>query len=162
MKLNNLQKNFCIFFQLLYRLLLELYSGEKKENKMALIQRNVEQLRREGIKNAQKRIDEEKAFEAKVQALSKHNVGRLYDLREIIKSKELKQTRNFLDLETAQEELQMLLHRFGLHTIDSQVMEFAEACLETPYLESGNWRSRQLEADWRSVACVLSLITAQF
>lgn len=45
MKLNNLQKNFCIFFQLLYRLLLELYSGEKKENKMALIQRNVEQLR---------------------------------------------------------------------------------------------------------------------
>jgi len=66
MKLNNLQKNFCIFFQLLYRLLLELYSGEKKENKMALIQRNVEQLRREGIKNAQKRIDEEKAFEAKV------------------------------------------------------------------------------------------------
>ena len=27
----------------------------------------------------------------------------------------------------------MLLHRFGLHTIDSQVMEFAEACLETPY-----------------------------
>jgi len=66
MKLNNLQKNFCIFFQLLYRLLLELYSGEKKENKMALILRNVEQLRREGIKNAQKRIDEEKAFEAKV------------------------------------------------------------------------------------------------
>ena len=66
MKLNNLQKNFCIFFQLLYRLLLELYSGEKKENKMALIQRNDEQLRREGIKNAQKRIDEEKAFEAKV------------------------------------------------------------------------------------------------
>ena len=33
---------------------------------MTLIQRNVEQLRREGIKNAQKRIDEEKAFEAKV------------------------------------------------------------------------------------------------
>ena len=91
---------------------------------MTLIQRNVEQLRREGIKNAQKRVNAEKNFEAKVQALSKHNVGRLYDLREIIKSKELKQTRNFLDLETAQEELQMLLHRFGLHTIDGVVNDF--------------------------------------
>ena len=85
---------------------------------MALIRRNVDQLRQEGMKNAQKRINEQKAYEAQVQALSKHNVGGLYDIREIKKSAELKQTRNFLDGEQAQDELQMFLnphktlHRF--------------------------------------------------
>jgi hypothetical protein len=93
---------------------------------MALIRRNVDQLRQEGIKNAQKRINEQKAFEAQVQALSKHNVGGLYDIREIKKSAELKQTRNFLDGEQAQEELQMLLSRFGLHGFDAQVNEFVK------------------------------------
>jgi hypothetical protein len=93
---------------------------------MTLIRRNVDQLRQEGIKNAQKRINEQKAFEAQVQALSKHNVGGLYDIREIKKSAELKQTRNFLDGEQAQEELQMLLSRFGLHGFDAQVNEFVK------------------------------------
>ena len=37
---------------------------------MTLIQRNVEQLRREGIKNAQKRIDEQKNFYDADQALT--------------------------------------------------------------------------------------------
>ena len=37
---------------------------------MTLIQRNVEQLRREGIKNAQKRIDEQKNFYDADQAMS--------------------------------------------------------------------------------------------
>ena len=59
---------------------------------MTLIQRNVEQLRREGIK----------------------------------KSKQFKETRNFLDLEQAQEELQMLLNRFGLHTFERQIVEFVK------------------------------------
>ena len=93
---------------------------------MALIPMNVEQLRREGIKNNQKKRNAEKAFEAQVQALSKHNVGGLYDIREIKKSAELKQTRNFLDGEQAQEELQMLLSRFGLHGFDAQVNEFVK------------------------------------
>ena len=91
---------------------------------MALIPMNVEQLRREGIKNNQKKRNAEKAFEAQVQALSKHNVGGLYDIREIKKSAELKQTRNFLDSDQAKEELQMLLNRFGLHTFERQIMEF--------------------------------------
>ena len=91
---------------------------------MELIRKGIEQLRREGLANAQKKVDNAKAFEAKVEALSKHNVGGLYDLREIKKSKEFKQTRNFLDVDMAQEELQMLLHRFGLHTIDGVVNDF--------------------------------------
>ncbi len=54
---------------------------------MALIPMNVEQLRREGLKNAQKKRNAEKAFEAQVQALSRHSVGGLYDIREIKKIK---------------------------------------------------------------------------
>ena len=91
---------------------------------MELVRKGIEQLRREGLANAQKKVDNAKAFEAKVEALSKHNVGGLYDLREIKKSKEFKQTRNFLDSDQAKEELQMLLNRFGLHTFERQIMEF--------------------------------------
>ena len=91
---------------------------------MELIRKGIEQLRREGLANAQKKVDNAKAFEAKVEALSKHSVGGLYDLREIKKSAEFKQTRNFLDSDQAKEELQMLLHRFGLHTFERQIMEF--------------------------------------
>ena len=91
---------------------------------MELIRKGIEQLRREGLANAQKKVDNAKAFEAKVEALSKHNVGGLFDLREIKKSKEFKQTRNFLDSDQAKEELQMLLNRFGLHTFERQIMEF--------------------------------------
>ena len=93
---------------------------------MELVRKGIEQLRREGIANAQKKVDNAKTFEAKVQSMSKHNVGGLYDLREIAKSAELKQTRNFLDDDQAKEELQMLLSRFGLHTFERQIMEFVK------------------------------------
>ena len=91
---------------------------------MELVRKGIEQLRREGLANAQKKVDNAKAFEAKVEALSKHSVGGLYDLREIKNSAEFKQTRNFLDDDQAREELQMLLSRFGLHRFEAQVMEF--------------------------------------
>ena len=91
---------------------------------MELVRKGIDQLRREGLANAQKKVDNTKTFEAKVEALSKHSVGGLYDLREIKKSAEFKQTRNFLDSDQAKEELQMLLNRFGLHTFERQIMEF--------------------------------------
>ena len=93
---------------------------------MELVRKGIDQLRREGIANAQKKVDNAKTFEAKVQSMSKHNVGGLYDLREIKNSAELKQTRNFLDDDQAKEELQMLLSRFGLHTFERQIMEFVK------------------------------------
>ena len=93
---------------------------------MELVRKGIEQLRREGLANAQKKVDNAKTFEAKVEALSKHSVGGLYDLREIKNSAELKQTRNFLDSDQAQEELQMLLSRFGLHGFEAQVNEFVK------------------------------------
>ena len=91
---------------------------------MELVRKGIDQLRREGLANAQKKVDNTKTFEAKVQSMSKHSVGGLYDLREIKNSAELKQTRNFLDSDQAKEELQMLLNRFGLHTFERQIMEF--------------------------------------
>ena len=93
---------------------------------MELVRKGIDQLRREGQANAQKKVDNAKAFEAKVEALSKHSVGGLYDLREIKNSAELKQTRNFLDDDQAREELQMLLNRFGLHTFERQIVEFVK------------------------------------
>ena len=41
---------------------------------MELVRKGIDQLRREGLANAQKKVDNAKVFEAKVQALSKHNV----------------------------------------------------------------------------------------
>ena len=93
---------------------------------MELVRKGIDQLRREGLANAQKKVDNAKTFEAKVQSMSKHSVGALYDLREIKNSAELKQTRNFLDSDQAKEELQMLLNRFGLHTFERQIMEFVK------------------------------------
>ena len=93
---------------------------------MELVRKGIDQLRREGQANAQKKVDNAKAFEAKVEALSKHNIGGLYDLREIKNSAEFKQTRNFLDSDQAKEELQMLLNRFGLHTFERQIVEFVK------------------------------------
>ena len=49
---------------------------------MELIRKGIEQLRREGLANAQKKVDNAKTFEAKVQSMSKHNIGGLYDIRE--------------------------------------------------------------------------------
>ena len=93
---------------------------------MELVRKGIDQLRREGLANAQKKVDNAKTFKAKVQSMSKHNIGGLYDLREIKNSAELKQTRNFLDSDQAKEELQMLLNRFGLHTFERQIMEFVK------------------------------------
>ena len=49
---------------------------------MELVRKGIDKLRREGLANDQKKVDNAKAFEAKVEALSKHNIGGLYDIRE--------------------------------------------------------------------------------
>ena len=91
---------------------------------MALIRRNVDQLRQEGIKNAQKRINEQKAYEAQVEALSKHNVGGLYDIREIKKSKQFKEQKNFYDADQALTEFEDMLQSNQLITHKSKYLEY--------------------------------------
>ena len=63
---------------------------------MTLIPMNVEQLRRQAIKNAQLREQQEKNYQVKVEQLSKHNVGNYLDIRTIKKSKQLKDQKNYL------------------------------------------------------------------
>ncbi len=68
---------------------------------MTLIRRGLEQIRREGMANAQQKIKEQSNYQAKVDTLSKHNVGGLYDLREIKKSNQFKEQRNYYDIDQA-------------------------------------------------------------
>jgi len=42
---------------------------------MSLIPMNTEQLRRQAIKNAEDRREQERQYQAKVEQMSKHNVG---------------------------------------------------------------------------------------
>ena len=76
---------------------------------MTLIRRGLEQIRREGMANAQQRIKEQSNYQAQVDALSKHNVGGLYDLREIKKSKQFKEQKNFYDADQALTEFEDML-----------------------------------------------------
>ena len=91
---------------------------------MTLIQRNVEQLRREGMANAQQRIKEQSNYQAKVDTLSKHNVGGLYDLREIKKSNQFKEQRNYYDTEQAMTEFEDMLQSNHLITHKSKYLEY--------------------------------------
>ena len=52
---------------------------------MTLIRKGIEQIRREGLANAQAKIKQQEDYQAKVDSMSKHSVGGLYDVRTIIK-----------------------------------------------------------------------------
>ena len=63
---------------------------------MSLIPMNTEQLRRQAIKNAEDRREQERQYQAKVEQMSKHNVGGLYDIRAIKKSNQFKEQKFIL------------------------------------------------------------------
>ena len=64
---------------------------------MSLIPMNTEQLRRQAIKNAEDRREQERQYQAKVEQMSKHNVGGLYDIRAIKKSNQFKEQKVYFD-----------------------------------------------------------------
>ena len=68
---------------------------------MTLISKNIEQIRREGMKIAESRRQQEKDFETQVQNMSKHNVGGLYDIRAIKKSNQFKEQQSFYNLQNS-------------------------------------------------------------
>ena len=78
---------------------------------MTLIPKNIEQIRREGLANAQAKLKEQANYQSKVDALSKHNVGGYYDLRAIAKSKQFKEQDNHYSTEMAMTELETLLSK---------------------------------------------------
>ena len=91
---------------------------------MTLIRKGIEQLRREGMANAQQRINEQTTYQTKVDALSKHNVGGLYDLRAIKKSKQFKEQKNYYDIDQAMAEFQDMLQSNQLIKHKNKYLEY--------------------------------------
>ena len=91
---------------------------------MTLIRRGLEQIRREGMANAQQKIKEQSNYQAKVDTLSKHNVGGLYDLREIKKSNQFKEQKNYYDIDQALTEFADMLQSNQLIKHKSKYLEY--------------------------------------
>ena len=76
---------------------------------MTLIPMNTEQLRRQAIKNAEDRREQERQYQAKVEQMSKHNVGGLYDIRAIKKSNQFKEQKVYFDTDKVNAEFEDML-----------------------------------------------------
>ena len=89
-----------------------------------LIHRNLEQMRAQAIKEAQDRRKQESNFQAKVDNLSGHNVGGLYDVRAILKSQQFKEQKNHYSTEQAMNELEDLLSANRLYKFKQETLDF--------------------------------------
>ena len=76
---------------------------------MSLVPMNTEQLRRVAIKNAEDRREQERQYQAKVEQMSKHNVGGLYDIRAIKKSNQFKEQKVYFDTDKVTAEFEDML-----------------------------------------------------
>ena len=83
---------------------------------MSLIPMNTEQLRRQAMKNAEDRREQERQYQAKVEQMSKHNVGGNLDIREIMKSNQFKEQKVYFDTKKVEEEFEDMLTYNGLIT----------------------------------------------
>ena len=77
---------------------------------MTLVPMNVEQLRRQAIKNSQLKEEQQKNYQAKLDQMSKHNVGGLYDIRAIKKSNQFKEQKVYFDTKKVEEEFEDMLN----------------------------------------------------
>jgi len=91
---------------------------------MSLIPMNIEQLRRKAIKNAEDRREQEQQYQAKVEQLSKHNVGGYFDLRTIKNSKSTKMiNEKYYDKERIEEKFESFLGYHGLYKVRNIIEE---------------------------------------
>jgi|TARA_A200000113_G_C8786327_1_gene329367 hypothetical protein len=91
---------------------------------MTLIPRNIEQLRREGIQNAETRRQKEKDYALKVEQMSKHNVGGLYDIRAIAKSKQFKEQQSHYNTDQALSEIEDMFQSNRLYKYKDLTTDF--------------------------------------
>ena len=89
-----------------------------------LIRMSAEQMRRKGMLNAEQRRKREQEYNMKVEQMSKHNVGGLYDIRAIKKSKQFEQQKNHYNIEQARSELEDLLQANRLYKFSHDTEEF--------------------------------------
>ena len=71
-----------------------------------LIRMSAEQMRRKGIENAEQKRKQEQDYQAKIDNMSKHNVGGLYDVRAIAKSRQFKEQNSFYNLQNSLDEME--------------------------------------------------------
>jgi len=76
---------------------------------MTLVPMNVEQLRRQAIKNSQLKEEQQKNYQAKLDQMSNHNVGGLYDIRAIKKSNQFKEQKVYFDTEKVNAEFEDMM-----------------------------------------------------
>ena len=76
---------------------------------MSLIQMNAQQMRAKAIKNMEERKERERQYQAKVEQMSKHNVGGNLDIREIMKSNQCKEQKVYFDTEKVTAEFEDML-----------------------------------------------------
>ena len=88
-----------------------------------LVSKNIEQLRREGIKNAEVKRQREKDYQTKIDNMSQHNVGGLFDVRSIAKSRQLQDQKNFYSVEQSLSELEELLQSTRLYSFKEKTTD---------------------------------------
>ena len=76
---------------------------------MTLVPMNIEQLRRQAIKNSQLKEEQQKNYQAKLDQMSKHNVGGLYDIRAIKKSNQFKEQKVYFDTDKVNAEFEDMM-----------------------------------------------------
>ena len=76
---------------------------------MSLIQMNAQQMRAKAIKNMEERKERERQYQAKVEQMSKHNVGGNLDIRAIMKSNQFKEQKVYFDTEKVNAEFEDML-----------------------------------------------------
>ena len=91
---------------------------------MTLIRKGIEQIRREGLANAQAKIKQQEDYQAKVDSMSKHSVGGLYDVRTIMKSKQFKEQKNHYSTDMAMSELEDLLSANRLYKFKQATLDY--------------------------------------
>ena len=89
-----------------------------------LIRMSAEQMRRKGMLNAEQRRKREEEYNMKVESMSKHNVGGLYDIRAIKISQQFKEQKNHYNIEQARSELEDLLQANRLYKFSFETEEF--------------------------------------
>ncbi len=91
---------------------------------MSLIPRNIEQMRRQAMKNAEDKLAEQKNYQAKIDSMSRTNVGGLYDVRQIMKSQQFKEQKNHYSVQQAESELEDLLQVNRLYEFKQPIFEY--------------------------------------
>ena len=81
-----------------------------------LIRMNAEQMRRKGLENAEAKRQREKDYINQMEKMSKHDVGGLYDIRAIAKSKQFKEQKNYYDPHQAEQEFRDMFQSYGLYS----------------------------------------------